>query len=90
MVCAHLCNRVLPLTLTLTINEMKRFCKKLFRSKKPSLGSIHRYGVATSTSTLITGTADLMPSIYASDVTASTQVTTAGISVSVQLRSSHL
>ena len=44
---------------------------------------------ATSTSTLITGIADLMPSIYASDATAREQVT-AGVSVSVQFRPSHL
>ena len=79
-----------PYSLTLTINEMKRLYKKVFKSKKPSLGS-HGHGPATSTLTLITNTTDLMPSIHASDVTAShgAQVT-AGVSVSVQLRPSHV
>ena len=77
------------LTLTLTINEMKRFYKKVFK-KKPSLGSTHGHGPATSTSTLMTSTTDLMPSIHGSDPTASAQVN-AGIStVSVQLRLSHV
>ena len=76
----------ITLTLTRTIIDMKRFYKKVFRSKRPSLGSIHRPDEpATSTSTLITGTADLMPSIPTSDATATTQVT-AGVIVSVQLR----
>ena len=80
-----------PYSLTLTINEMKRLYKKVFKSKKPSLGSTHGHGPAISTSTLITNTADLMPSIHASDVIASrgAQVT-AGVSVSVQLRPSHV
>jgi hypothetical protein len=69
--------------LTLIINDMKRIYKKVFKSKKSSLGSIHGPGPATSTSTHIT---DLMP---ASDATASAQVT-AGVSVSIQLRPSHL
>jgi hypothetical protein len=68
---------------------MKRSHEKAFKSKIPSLGSIHGPGPATSTSTLITSTTDLMPSIPASDATASAQVT-AGVSVSVQLRPSHL
>jgi hypothetical protein len=75
------------------INDIKRIYKKHFKSKKPSLGSssIHKPGPATLTSTS-TGTTDLMPSILAceSDATASAQVTGAGVSVSVQLRQSHL
>jgi hypothetical protein len=65
---------------------MKRFYKKVFKSKKPSLVSIHASGhrPVTSTSTLIT---DLMQFIPAagdgSTSTASAQVIT-GISVSVQ------
>jgi hypothetical protein len=71
-------------SLTLIIDDMKRIYKKVFKStgKKPSLGSIHGPGPATSTSTLITSSTDLMPSIPASDATASAQVT-AGVSVSV-------
>ena len=68
---------------------MKRIYKKVFKSKKPSLGSMHRTAPATSTSTLITSSTDIMPSIPASDATASAQVA-AGVSVSVQLRQSHL
>ena len=77
------------LTLTLITNDMKRIYKKVFKSKKRSLGSIHGSEPETSTSTHITSTADLMPSIPACDATASAQVTT-GVSVSVQLRPSHL
>ena len=64
---------------------MKRIYKKVFKPKKPSPGSIHGPGPATSTSTLI-ASHDLMPSIPASDsdAIASAQVT-AGVSVSVQL-----
>ena len=86
----HCLASYVTVTLTLTIiNEMKRFYKKVFKSDKPSLGSIHGPGPATSTSTLITSIDDLMPSIHASDATASTQVT-AGVSVNVQLRPSHV
>ena len=71
---------------------MKRILKKVFKSKKPSLASIHGLVPATSTSTS-TGATDLMLSIPAcdseSDGTTSAQVA-AGISVSVQLRPSHL
>ena len=72
------------------INDMKGIYKKVFKSKKPSLGSIHGPVPATSTSTLITSTTDLKPSISASDsdATASAQVA-AGVSVSVQPRPSH-
>ena len=64
---------------------MKRFYKRVFKSKKRS---IHESGPATSTSTHITST-DLMPSIRASDATAGAQVTViSGVSVSVQLRPS--
>ena len=76
-------------SLTLITNDMKRIYKKVFKSKIPPLGSIHGPGPATSTSTLITSTTDLMPSIPASDATASVQVT-AGVTVSVQLHQSHL
>ena len=77
---------IFDLGLDSTIIDMKRFYKKVFKSNKPSLGSIHRSGPTTqaSTSTLITSTADLLPSVPTSDVTASAQVT-AGVSVSVQL-----
>jgi hypothetical protein len=71
--------------LTLIIDDMKRIFKKVFKSKKLSLRSIHGPGPATSTSTPITSSTDLMPSIPA----ASAQVT-AGVSVSVQLRPLHL
>ena len=50
------------------------FYKKIFKSKKRSLGSRHRPGPATS----------------ASDATASDGQDTAGVSVSVQLRTAHL
>ena len=70
---------------------MKRIYKKVFKSKKPSLGSLHGPGPATSTSTS-TGANDLLPSIPAwdseSDGTISAQVN-AGVSVNVQLRPSH-
>ena len=69
---------------------MKRFLKKVFKSEKPSLGTIHGLGPATSTST---GPTDLMLSIPAydseSDGTTRAQVA-AGVSVSVQLHPSHL
>ena len=66
---------------------MKRICRKLFKCKKPSLGSIHGHGPAISTST-ITGNPDLMPfnpqAACDSDGTASAQVTAAsGVSVRV-------
>ena len=68
---------------------MKRIFKKVFKSKKPSLGSVHGPGPATSISTFITSN-DLIPQVYipASDATASAQVT-AGVSVSVLLRPSY-
>jgi hypothetical protein len=72
-------------SLTLIINDMKRFYKKLFKSKRPSLGSIHGPEPATLTSTLITNTAALIPMVPVSDATASAQVTD-GASVSYQLR----
>ena len=67
------------------ISDMKRIDREVFKSKKPSLDSIHGPGPAISISTLISNTTGLMPSIPASDATASAQVT-AGVSVSVQLR----
>ena len=72
---------------------MKRFYKKVFKSKKPSLGSIHEPGPATSTSTHITSTTDLLPSILTSDATAIAQVTSdvqVSVSVTVRLRLSLL
>ena len=69
---------------TLIIYDMKRMFKKIFKSKKSSLGSLHGRGPAASTSisTGTTGITDLMLSIPAcdSDGTASAQVT-AGVSV---------
>ena len=77
---------------TLIINDMKRIVKKVFKSKKPSLGPIHGLGPATSTSTS-TGATDLMLSNPAcdseSDWTKGAQVV-AGVSVSFRLRPSHL
>ena len=71
------------------LSDMKSIYKKVFKSKIPPLGSIHGPRTATSTSMLITGTSDLMPSIPASDATTSVQVA-ADVTVSVQLRQSHL
>ena len=74
------------------LNGMKHIYKKVFKSKRPSLGSTHGPGPATSTSTstLLTRAADTIPSIpvQVGDMTASAQVT-AGISVSFQLRPSE-
>ena len=75
-------------SLTLIINDMKRIYENVSKSKEPSLGSIHGPRPATSTSTLITSTTDLIPSIP-SDATANAQVA-AGVTVSVQLAQSHL
>ena len=69
--------------------KRKRISKKFFKSKKASLGSTHGPELGTSTSTLITSTADPLSSTPTSDATASVQVI-AGVSVSVQLRPSHL
>ena len=69
--------------------KRKQSYKEDSKSKKPLLGSIHGSGPATSTSTPITSTTDIMQSIPAGDATASAQVA-AGISVSVQLRQLHL
>ena len=63
---------------TLTINDM---------NKKPSLGSIHGLGPAISTSTK-TGATDLMLSFPACDDESDASEVAAGITVSVQLRSS--
>jgi hypothetical protein len=65
---------------------MKRIYRKVFKSKKASL---HGPEPATSTSTLITSATDLLSSTPTYDATASAQVT-AGVSVSIQLRPSHL
>jgi hypothetical protein len=79
------------LSLTFIVNDMKRFYKNVFKSKKPSLSPIRGPGLATSTSTLITSAADLRSSVPASscDSDASAQVT-ADFNVSVQLRPYHL
>ena len=64
---------------------MKRFYRKVIKSKKPSLSSLHGPGPLAAASTLTsTGTTDLMPFIpsFDSDGTASAQVT-AGLSVRV-------
>jgi hypothetical protein len=68
---------------------MKRFYKKVFKSKTPSLVSLDAsgHGPATSTSTFITSTTDLMPSIR--DATASAHVT-AGVTGSVSVQRSAL
>ena len=62
--------------------------KKVFKSKKAPLGLTHGPEPGTSTSTLITSTADPLSSTPTSDAIASAQVI-AGVSVSVQLRPSH-
>ena len=66
---------------------MKRLYKRVFKSKKPSVGSIHGPGPASFASTS-TGTTDPMPSLLAcdteSDGTTSAQVT-ASVSV-IQFR----
>ena len=69
---------------------MKRFYKKVFKSKKPSLVPIHEPGPATSPSTLITRNTDLMPSILATSNPIASAEVTAGVNVSVRLRPSHL
>ena len=87
----HLCNqKILLFSSTLIFNDMKQIYKKVFKSKKPSLASIHAPGPVPSTSTLITSTTDLVPFNPACnpDAIVSAQVT-AGVSVSVQLRPSH-
>jgi hypothetical protein len=76
------------LSLTLIINDMKRIYKKVFKSKKPSLGLLHGPGQALI-STLMTSTIDLTPSIRADGSTASAAEVTVGVNVSVQLRPSH-
>ena len=74
-----------PFSFTLIINEiMKRFLKKVLKSKKPSLRTIHEIGPATSTSTTI-GPTDLMLSIPACDSESISAQGAAGVSVSVQL-----
>ena len=83
-----------PLSFTLIINDMNRTSKKnkSFTSKKPYRRPKHGPELATSTSTS-TGTTDLMLSIpdcdFELDGTISAQVV-AGVSVSFQLRRSHL
>jgi hypothetical protein len=70
---------------------MKHFYKKVFKSKKLSLGPIRGPGLENSTSTLITSAADFRPSVPASscDSDASAQVT-ADFNVGVQLRPYHI
>ena len=60
------------------------------KSKKPSLGPIYGPGATTSKSTLIKSATDLLPSIPATRIEATASALTAGLSVSVQLRPSHL
>ena len=72
-----------PFSFTSIINDMKRIYSKIFKSNKPSLGSLHGPGPLTAPSTLTSsGTTGLglMPSIpsFDSDGTAS-----AGVSVRV-------
>ena len=84
VVAIHLCNRAFFLFNTV-INDMKRFYRKVFNSKKPSLGSLHAPGPLTAASTSTSsGTTGLMLSIpsFDSDGTASAQVA-AGVSVRV-------
>ena len=72
------------------MNDMKwnHSYEEVFKSKRPSLGGATP---ATSTSTLITSTTNILPPIPASDATASASAqVAAGVSVSVQLRQSHL
>ena len=79
-----------PFSFTLIINDMKRILKKVFKSKKPSLGSIHGLVPATSTSTSTgSGATDLMLSVPACDSGTTSAQVAAGI-VSVQFRPSHL
>ena len=73
-----------PFSFTSIINAMKRILKKVFRSKKPSLRTIHGLGPATSTLTS-TGPTDLMLSIPACDSESISAQGAAGVSVSVQL-----
>ena len=81
---AYVIERSFTFTFTLLIiNDMKRIYGKIFKSKKPSLGSLHGPGPLTAPSTLTSsGTTGLglMPSIpsFDSDGTAS-----AGVSVRV-------
>ena len=81
-----------PFTFTLII-DMKRTSKKenVFESKDPSQGLMHGPGGATSISTS-TGITDLIPTVPACDPdeTATQVQTTDDVSVSVQLRPSHL
>ena len=89
----YVIKRSFPFAVTLLINDMKRkhSSEKDSKSKKPSLGLIHGPGPVNSSSTLITSTSDLMPSIPAGDsvsgATASSQVS---VNVSDQLCPSHL
>ena len=81
-----------PFSFTSIINDMKRALKKVFKSKKQSLDTMHGLGPATSTSTSTgpTGPMPFIPAFYSeSDGITSAQVA-AGVSVSVQLRPSHL
>ena len=73
-----------PFSFTSIINDMKRILKKVFKSKKPSLRTIHELGPATSTSTT-TGPTDLMQSIPACDSESTSAQVAAGVSVSVHL-----
>ena len=65
---------------------MKRIYKKVFKSKKPSLASIHGPVPATSTSASAVATDHLMLSIPACDSETRSAQAAAGVTVSVQLR----
>ena len=94
---------ILPLTFTLITAHrtpqtaiqtiMKRFLKELGESKKPidpSLTITHTLGTKPTTSTMIVGTADPMPSVPSSAAISSLKANqAAGIAVSVQTCSSY-
>ena len=82
----RLSNRgIFSLSSLLINNDMKRIYKKVFKSKKRSLGSIHGPAVpATSTSAIAVAT-DLMLSIPACDSETTSAQAAAGVSVSIQV-----
>ena len=73
-----------PFSFPSIINDMKRFLKKVFKSKKPSLRTIRELWPATSTSTT-TGLTDLMQSTPACDSESTSAQVAAGVRVSVHL-----
>jgi hypothetical protein len=69
---------------------MKGVFKKFGKSKKPKHDTLGSNDLATSTSTIITSNADLMPSVPASAAIPSVQaIQAAGVTVSVQFAPSH-